>query len=186
MVDLQKNIQWWWSRDGKTIEKPSMAMVPWKKKHFHPIVMKKWPSSKSRLIVWKRCASNRNWLNRSSNPPLLTNICSFGIGNTDMNWCSTHHSTFIWIDSDGLMFGGQKYLCMDHLCLNFFGKPLSTFSCYMDSNFVVVHLVGLIKASWYWFIRSSWTTAHIPLHILVHEYFIWKDISTALSDHSGQ
>ena len=31
MVDLQKNIQWWWSRDGKTIEKPSMAMVPWKR-----------------------------------------------------------------------------------------------------------------------------------------------------------
>ena len=28
MVDLQKNIQWWWSSDGKTIEKPSM--VPWK------------------------------------------------------------------------------------------------------------------------------------------------------------
>ena len=27
----KKNIQWWWSRAGKTIEKPSMAMVPWKK-----------------------------------------------------------------------------------------------------------------------------------------------------------
>ena len=27
----EKNIQWWWSSYGKTIEKPSMAMVPWKK-----------------------------------------------------------------------------------------------------------------------------------------------------------
>ena len=31
MVNLQKNIQWWWSGGSKTIEKPSLAMVPWKK-----------------------------------------------------------------------------------------------------------------------------------------------------------
>ena len=36
-----------WSKDGKTIGRPLMAMVPWKKKHYHPIVMKKLPSSKS-------------------------------------------------------------------------------------------------------------------------------------------
>ena len=29
-----------WSKDGKTIGRPLMAMVPWKKKHYHPIVMK--------------------------------------------------------------------------------------------------------------------------------------------------
>ena len=27
----KKNIQWWWSGGSKTIEKPSLAMVPWKK-----------------------------------------------------------------------------------------------------------------------------------------------------------
>ena len=26
MVNLRKNILWWWSSDGKTIEKPSKAM----------------------------------------------------------------------------------------------------------------------------------------------------------------
>ena len=31
MVNLQKNIQWWWSGGSETIEKPSLAMVPWKK-----------------------------------------------------------------------------------------------------------------------------------------------------------
>ena len=31
MVNLQKNIQWWWSGGSKTIEKPSLAMVPWRK-----------------------------------------------------------------------------------------------------------------------------------------------------------
>ena len=36
----KKNIQWWWSRAGKTIEKPSMAMVPWKKKHPIPSLQK--------------------------------------------------------------------------------------------------------------------------------------------------
>ena len=48
----KKNIQWWWSRYGKTIEKPSMAMVPWKKKHYHPIVLKKWPSLKSNIHIF--------------------------------------------------------------------------------------------------------------------------------------
>ena len=27
----KKNIQWWWSGGSKTIEKPSLAMVPWRK-----------------------------------------------------------------------------------------------------------------------------------------------------------
>ena len=31
MVNLGKNIQWWWSGGSKTIEKPSKAMVPRKK-----------------------------------------------------------------------------------------------------------------------------------------------------------
>ena len=31
MVNLRKNIQWWWSSGSKTIEKPSKAMVPQKK-----------------------------------------------------------------------------------------------------------------------------------------------------------
>ena len=31
MVNLQKNIQWWWSGSSKTIEKPLLAMVPRKK-----------------------------------------------------------------------------------------------------------------------------------------------------------
>ena len=31
MVVLEINIQWWWSRGGKTIEKPSVTMVPWEK-----------------------------------------------------------------------------------------------------------------------------------------------------------
>jgi len=31
MVNLQKNIQWWWSGGSKTIEKPSLAMVSWEK-----------------------------------------------------------------------------------------------------------------------------------------------------------
>ena len=29
-----------------------MAMVPWKKKHYHPIVIRKWPSSKSNGITY--------------------------------------------------------------------------------------------------------------------------------------
>ena len=30
-VSWSKNIQWWWFNAGKTIEKPLMPMVPWKK-----------------------------------------------------------------------------------------------------------------------------------------------------------
>ena len=49
MVNLRKNIQWWWSSGSKTIEKPSKAMVPQKKNHYHPIVLKKLPSLKSTM-----------------------------------------------------------------------------------------------------------------------------------------
>ena len=36
----KKNIQWWWSRDGKTIEKPFIAMAPWKKNITIPSLQK--------------------------------------------------------------------------------------------------------------------------------------------------
>ena len=46
MVDLQKNIQWWWSRDGKPLKNHQWQWCLGKK-HYHPIVIKKLPSLKS-------------------------------------------------------------------------------------------------------------------------------------------
>ena len=48
-----KNIRWWWSQCGISIEKTSMAMVPWKK-HHHSIVWRKKPSNTSNMeVLWK-------------------------------------------------------------------------------------------------------------------------------------
>ena len=82
---FKKNIQWWWSGGCKTIEKPSMSMVnlqkklngdgqivakplknhrwqwcPERKKHYHRIVWKKWPSLKSNLHRVKAWLSLRH------------------------------------------------------------------------------------------------------------------------------
>ena len=66
MVNLRKNIQWWWSSGSKTIEKPSKAMVPQKKiitipsswKNYH-----RW----SLTFYFHLLVLQNNWFSRNSN-----------------------------------------------------------------------------------------------------------------------
>ena len=51
MVGPFKNIQWWWSKGNKTIEKPSKSMVAWKKNINHSIALKSWPSLWSNIFI---------------------------------------------------------------------------------------------------------------------------------------
>ena len=58
MVNLGKNIQWWWSGGSKTIEKPSKAMVPRKKNITIPSSWKNYHRrSLNPYIFFFRCAS---------------------------------------------------------------------------------------------------------------------------------
>ena len=80
-----------WSKDGKTIGRPLMAMVPWKKKHYHPIVMKNYHR-------WRRVKNFcRNQLRHSLvfHQPLQSyNYWQQFSANVDLIWqcsqCSPH------------------------------------------------------------------------------------------------
>ena len=71
MVDLQKNIQWWWSGSSKTIEKPSLAMVPWRKNiiiasfekndHRRSLNQNNRDSDLNNVIEWRWKTNNMYW-----------------------------------------------------------------------------------------------------------------------------
>ena len=71
----------------QTIEKPLIAMVPWEKKHYHPIVMKKWPSSKSKVLVHihmnshkqKPCSDNHIWMEIDFSPTIFKRPIFIGL-----------------------------------------------------------------------------------------------------------
>ena len=51
LTDLILVIKWWWFNASKTIEKPLMPMVPWRKNINNSIAPKKWPSNRSSRCI---------------------------------------------------------------------------------------------------------------------------------------